>query len=120
MRSSESERSVIDNSSRHSRLCSFVESQLNTYSEFCSRDACQIRGMEIIESVYPWSVFLLQKSEIDPRWVDFAKLSNLTKERVLADSHGLGDQGLGTGLAVRRPPVVQSSIIGYLILAGPL
>jgi hypothetical protein len=69
---------------------------------------------------YPWSVFLLQKSEIDPRWVDFAKLSNLTKVRVSADSHSQGDQGLGTGLAVRRPPVVQSSIIGYLILAGPL
>jgi len=50
MRSSESERSVIDNSSRHSRLCSFVESQLNILN-FVRGDACQIRGMEIIESV---------------------------------------------------------------------
>jgi hypothetical protein len=47
-------------------------------------------------------------------------LSNLTKVRVSADSHGQGDHGLGTGLVVRRLSVVQSSIIGYLILAGPL
>ena len=39
--------------------------------------------------------------EFDPRWVDFKKLLNLTKVRVLADLHGLGNQGLGTGLVVR-------------------
>ena len=69
--------------------------------------------VQVCMYAYPWSVFLLRKSKIDPRWVDFAKLSNLTKARVLADSHGQGDHGLGTGLVVRRPPVVQSMIIGY-------
>jgi hypothetical protein len=64
--------------------------------------------------------FFITKMRNRPEVGRFRKLPNSTKVRVLADSHGLGDQGLGTGLVVRRPPVVQSTIIGYLILAGPL
>jgi hypothetical protein len=62
---------------------------------------------------YPWSVFLGLKSENDPRWVVFEYSSNLTKVRVLADSHGLGDQGLGTGLVVRGAAVVKSTIMVF-------
>ena len=40
--------------------------------------------------------------ENDPPRVVFENLSNLTKVRVSADSHGLGDHGMGTGLVVRR------------------
>ena len=65
--------------------------------------------------LYPWSVFLFlgPKSENDPRWVVFEYSSNLTKVRVLADSHGLGDQGLGTGLVVRGAAVVKSTIMVF-------
>jgi len=45
--------------------------------------------------------------ENDPPRVVFENLSNLTKVRVSADSHGLGDQGLGTGLVVRGAAVVK-------------
>ena len=37
-----------------------------------------------------------------PNWVVFERMSISTKVRVSADSHGLGDHGLGAGLVVRR------------------
>jgi len=50
-----------------------------------------------------------QAGENDPPRVVFENLSNLTKVRVPADSHGLGDQGLGAGLVVRGAAVVKST-----------
>ena len=77
------------------------------------RQCRKFRRLKCKEETYPWSVFLGLKSENDPRWVVFGNLLNLTKVRVLVDSHGLGDQGLGTGLVVRGAPVVKSTKMGY-------
>ena len=59
-----------------------------------------------------------QAGENDPRRVVFENSLNSTKVRVSADSHGLGDQGLGTGLVVRGAAVVKSTIMVFWILAG--
>jgi len=51
--------------------------------------------------------------KIDPNWVDFEKTSISTEVRVSADSYGLGDRGLGTGLVVRGAAVMKSTKTGY-------
>ena len=57
--------------------------------------------------------------ENDPSRVDFENSWNSTKVRVSADSHGLGDQGLGTGLVVRGAPVVNQRKWG-INFGGPI
>ena len=47
-------------------------------------------------------VFNREKIKNVPNWVDFERKSISIEVRVSADSHGLGDHGLGTGLVVRR------------------
>ena len=44
-----------------------------------------------------------------PNWDVFEKRTILAEVRVLADSHGLGDHGLGAGLVVRGAAVVKST-----------
>ena len=47
--------------------------------------------------------------EIVPNWDVFEKTSISTEVRVLVDSYGIGDHGLGAGLVVRGAAVMKSS-----------
>ena len=44
-----------------------------------------------------------------PNWDIFEKRTILAEVRVSADSHGLGDHGLGAGLVIRGAAVVKST-----------